>query len=170
MLDDSPLNELVPTLYADLHRIAARHLRAERADHTLQPTALLNEAYLKLSDDGKRRFNNRTHFLAVASRVMKQVLVDHARARATAKRRVAETPADVPCVNFHGSKPFEILRINRVLEAMAQEDADLAKLVELRYFGGLSPKEIAQVLNCSIHVVRHDLRFAQAWLRRELSR
>jgi RNA polymerase sigma factor (TIGR02999 family) len=170
-IDESPLNDLVSKLYSDLHRIAARHLRSERLDHTLQATALLNEAYVKLSDDDQRQFNNKTHFLAVASRVMKQVLVDHARKRSTEKRGGGASAADkLQLASVPGTQPFDILRINRVLEALAAEDDALAQTVELRYFGGLSAKEIAEVLNRSVHVVRHDIRFAQAWLRRELSR
>ena len=168
---DSVLNEWIPELYAELHRIAARHLRDERPDHTLQPTALLHEVYLKLSGDGTRRFTDKVHFLAVASRVMRQVLVDHARARATAKRGGGQAPSvDLFVAALPQSAPLDVLRVHRALDLLAVEDAALARLVELRYFGGLTPKEIAEALGQSIHVVRHDLRFAQAWLRREFSR
>lgn len=170
-LRESALNDLLPALYADLHRIAASHLRGERRDHTLQPTALLHEAYLKLSSEGQRRFADKTHFLAVASRVMRQVLVDHARARATAKRGGGDSAGDnVQVAVLPRSEPIDVLRVHRALEVMAEEDEALAQLVELRYFGGLTPKELADALQRSIHAVRHDLRFAQAWLRRELSR
>ena len=170
-IDEPALNDLTPALYAELHRIAARHLRNERSDHTLQPTALLHEAYMKLSAEGQRRFTDKTHFLAVASRIMRQVLVDHARARATAKRGGKAPGGDnLQLAALPRSQPLDVLRVHRALELLAQEDSALAELVELRYFGGLTPKEIAEVLHRSIHVVRHDLRFAQAWLRRELSR
>jgi RNA polymerase sigma-70 factor, ECF subfamily len=169
--DEPVLNELIPELYAELHRIAARHLRDERPDHTLQPTALLHEVYLKLSGDGARRFTDKVHFLAVASRVMRQVLVDHARARATAKRGGGRPPSEaVYLAALPKSAPLDVLRVHRALDLLAAEDQALARLVELRYFGGLTPKEIADALQQSIHVVRHDLRFAQAWLRREFSR
>jgi RNA polymerase sigma factor (TIGR02999 family) len=169
--DESAVNDLTPELYADLRRIAARHLRNERGDHTLQPTALLHEAYLKLLDAGDRRFSDRTHFLAVASRVMRQVLVDHARARATSKRGGGRAPAEpILLATLPKSEPLDVLRVHRALEAMTHEDASLAELIELRYFGGLTPKEMAATLGRSIHAIRHDLRFAQAWLRRELSR
>ncbi len=167
---DPVLNDLMPELYAELHRIAARHLRAERVDHTLQPTALLHEVYLKLSGDRARRFSDRVHFLAVASRVMRQVLVDHARARATAKRGGGQAAEAVYVAAIPASAPLDVLHVHRALERLAAEDAALARLVELRYFGGLNATEIAEALQQSIHVVRHDLRFAQAWLRRELSR
>ena len=170
-IDEAGLNDLTPALYAELHRIAASHLRHERSDHTLQPTALLHEAYLKLSAEGQRRFTDKTHFLAVASRVMRQVLVDYARARATAKRGGKSTRSgDVQLAALPRSEPIDVLRVHRALELLTQEDSALAELVELRYFGGLTPVEIAEVLRRSIHIVRHDLRFAQAWLRRELSR
>jgi RNA polymerase sigma factor (TIGR02999 family) len=167
----SALNDLVPSLYADLHRLAARHLRNERGDHTLQPTALLHEAYLKLSGDGQSRFNDRTHFLALASRVMRQVLVDHARARGAAKRGGAGPVRDegLQLAGPSGGEPVDIIAVHRALESMAREDETLAQLVELHYFGGLTATEIAAAVDQSIHVVRHRLRFAQAWLRRELA-
>jgi RNA polymerase sigma factor (TIGR02999 family) len=172
---DKPLNEFMTALYPDLHRIAARQLRGERYDHTLQPTALLHEAYLKLSDDGQRQFNDRVHFLAIASRVMRQVLVDYARARATSKRAGARVEDDagemaeasLQVVN-RGTEPLKILELDHALEALAQEDKSLAQLIEMRYFGGMTAKETAEALGCSAHIVRHDLRLAQAWLRREL--
>ena len=170
-MDEPALHELTAALYTELHQIAARHLRNERREHTLQPTALLHEAYVKLSADGRRRFTDRTHFLALASRVMRQVLIDHARARATVKRS-AQTAAggELQLAQSSRSQPLSVLSVQRALELLAQEDAALAKLVELHYFGGLTAREIAVVLHRSIHVVRHDLRFAQAWLRRQLSR
>jgi len=175
-IDQSTLNELVNSVYADLHRIAARHLLRERSGHTLQATALLHEVYLKLSDDRQRRFNNKTHFLAVASRVMRQVLVDYARARAANKRDggrredVDESASAVQLAPNRGSEPIEILELNRVLDALAQEDEYLCQIVEMRYFGGMTAKETAEALGRSVHIIRHDLRLAQAWLRRELHR
>jgi RNA polymerase sigma factor (TIGR02999 family) len=178
--DQSALNQLVNALYGDLHRIAARHLRGERSEHTLQATALLHEAYLKLSEETQRQFNGRTHFLAVASRVMRQVLVDHARARVTQKRgggssRHNDPNANVPMQSLQvatkrGNDPVEILELNRVLDVLAQEDESLAQVIEMRYFGGMTAEETAKVLGRSVHTVRHDLRLAKAWLRRELGR
>jgi RNA polymerase sigma factor (TIGR02999 family) len=171
--DDSTLNELVSSLYDDLHRIAARHLRGERPDHTLQTTALLNEAYVKLSGGGQSRFNSRTHFLAVASRVMRQVLVDYARARVTLKRDggkqedLSEVTVSLQLAT-RGTEPVEILELNRALDALAREDEYLVQIVEMRYFGGMTAKETADAIGRSVHVIRHDLRFAQAWLRREV--
>ena len=168
------LDSLIETLYGDLHRIAERQLRSERPDHTLQATALMHEAYLKLSESAQRQFVDRTHFLAVASRVMRQVLVDYAKARLTDKRgkgKQVELEEEEPRtlqVAGRNTKPVEILELNRAIEALAREDEDLAKLIELRYFGGMTAEETADALGRSVHVVRHDLRLAHAWLRREL--
>jgi len=172
------LNRLVEALYGDLHRIAECHLRSERADHTLQPTALLHEAYLKLSDSAQSQFADRTHFLAIASRVMRQVLVDYARARLTDKRGNGkvqeldenESTACLHVVASRNTKPVEILELNEAIEALSREDSGLAELIELRYFGGMSAEETAAALGRSVHVVRHDLRLAHAWLRRKLHR
>ncbi len=173
--EQSALNELVAALYSELHRIAARQLRGERPSHTLQPTALVHEAYLKLARENQG-FEDRAHFLAVASRVMRQVLVDHARARA-AKKRSAEQGAnpgaplasDLQVVANKGAGPLDILDLDATLEALAEEDRALAQLIEMRYFGGMTAEETSHVLGQSVHVVRHDLRLAQAWLRRKLS-
>ena len=170
--DESVLNDLVKTLYDELHRIAARQLRGERPAHTLQTTALVHEAYLKLVGDQQRGFTDQVHFLAVASRVMRHVLVDYARARATKKRDgnatfLLTTGGDVE--GGSGVEQIELLDLDRALDALAQEDQSLAQLVEMRYFGGMTAEETAEALGQSVHVVRHDLRLAQAWLRRQLS-
>ena len=168
--DEAALNGLVSALYDELHRIAVRHLRGERTGHTLQATALVHEAYLKLAGDGARQFADRAHFLAIASRVMRQVLVDHARARA-AKKRSGEDPAAALAVQSRpGLGPVELLDLDTALTALAREDQPLAQLIEMRYFGGMTAEETAEVLGQSVHVVRHDLRLAQAWLQRYLRR
>ena len=170
--DQSVLNELVTALYDDLRRIAARHLRAERPEHTLQTTALVHEAYLRLFSNVPRQFEGRVHFLAVASRVMRQVLVDYARARATKKRSGdgAAWTMSLAAEGDAGIEQLELLELDRALEALAGEDKLLAQLIEMRYFGGMTAEETAEALGQSVHVVRHDLRLAQAWLRRDLSR
>jgi RNA polymerase sigma factor (TIGR02999 family) len=175
-MDRQALNKLVKALYGDLHRIAERHLRAERPGHTLQATALLHEAYVKLSDDRQREFSDRTHFLAVASRVMRQVLVDYARARATEKRRShrrqkLEEDDSLTALRVTANpdiEPVDVLDLNRALDALAREDSELAELIEMRYFGGMTAEETAEATGRSVHVVRHDLHLAHAWLRREL--
>ena len=170
------LNQLAQILYGDLHRIAERQLRGERPNHTLQATALLHEAYVKLSRERSQQFNDETHFLAVASRVMRQVLVDHARARASDKRgqgrnvSLEENHSDQHLQVSAGGNvdPVDILQLNRALESLAREDTDLANLIEMRYFGGMSAEETAAALDRSVHAVRHDLRLAHAWLLRSL--
>ena len=177
-MNQDHLNDLMGALYDDLYRIAARHVHSERRDHTLQATALLHEAYLKLSDSAQSEFNDRTHFLAIASRVMRQVLVDYARARRTEKRGGGEAPAsgDIDSAQplqlraTRSTESIVILNLHRALEALAREDAELAQLIELRYFGGMTAEETAEALGRSVHVIRHDLRLAHAWLRRELDR
>ena len=170
--DESALNELVKSLYDELHRIAAGKLRGERSGHTLQTTALVHEAYLKLVGDDERQFADRAHFLAVASRVMRQVLVDYARARATKKR--AGDPVvlttNLAVVGDAAVEQVELLDLNAALDALAGEDQSLAQLIEMRYFGGMTAEETAEALGQSVHIVRHDLRLAQAWLRRNLNR
>jgi RNA polymerase sigma factor (TIGR02999 family) len=175
--DDSALNDLVAELYDELHRIAARRLRNERTGHTLQTTALVHEAYLKLIGERQREFNDEVHFLAVAARVMRQVLVDYARARSTKKRAGADADAQrvawTAHVEVHGNaglEQVELLALDRALEALAAEDQSLAQLIEMRYFGGMSAEDTAVALGRSVHIVRHDLRLAQAWLRRNLGR
>jgi RNA polymerase sigma factor (TIGR02999 family) len=171
----SGFDEVVGLLYEELHCIAARQLRAERASHTLQPTALVNEAYLKLIGGGQCEFEDRAHFLAVASRVMRQVLVDYARARASKKRGAAvalESEGSMVTLQFHAhsaGSQVELLDLDAALESLDRENHFLARLVEMRYFGGMTAEETAGVLGRSVHVVRHDLRLAQAWLRRNLS-
>ncbi len=171
--DDTAMSRLADVLYDELRHIAARYLRRERAGHTLEPTALVHEAYLKLLGAGRGGFADRTHFLAVASRVMRQVLVDYARARAAKKRGGDGVAAPVETVivmadQHAGVENVDLLDLNTALDALAREDARLAQLVEMRYFGGMTAEETAAVLGESLHVVKHDMRFAQAWLRRAL--
>jgi RNA polymerase sigma factor (TIGR02999 family) len=174
--DDSALGELTPTLYGELRRIASRHLRGERPDHTLQPTALVHEAYLKLFEGVSREYTDKVHFLAVASRVMRQVLVDHARARATQKRSTPESTGgaaprstSLEVQGGDGIELLELIELDGAMRALAAENESMARLIEMRYFGGMTAEESAEALGISVHVVRHDLRFAQAWLRRKLA-
>jgi RNA polymerase sigma factor (TIGR02999 family) len=165
--------ELTPELYAQLRRIAGRHLSGERRDHTLQPTALVHEAYLKINSVRERTFHDEVHFLAVAGRVMRQVLVDHARSRSTLKRS-GGCVREVSCTTVlelkedAGPELVDVIQLDDALSALAAEDETLSRLVEMRYFGGLTAEESAEALGMSVHVVRHNLRFAQAWLRRKL--
>jgi RNA polymerase sigma factor (TIGR02999 family) len=169
--EQSALNELAPALYRELHRIASRHLSGERQNHTLQTTALVHEAYLKLLEGVERQFADRGHFLAIASRVMRQVLVDYARSRATQKRSGGEQTtwtANLESPDGKGLELIELIRLNTAIDELATENALSAQFIEMRYFGGLTAEETAEALNMSVHVVRHDLRFALAWLKRRL--
>jgi RNA polymerase sigma factor (TIGR02999 family) len=169
--DQSALPELVGTLYDELYRIASRQMRSERPGHTLQATALVHEAYLKLTGDVRPGFADKVHFLAVASRVMRQVLVDYARARSRKKRsRDGEEnwTANVDIESANKGERVELLGLDRALEQLAAEDATLVQIVEMKYFGGMTAEEIAEALAQSVHVVRHDLRLAHAWLWRKL--
>ncbi|HYP07858.1 MAG TPA: ECF-type sigma factor [Bryobacteraceae bacterium] len=165
--------EVSPDLYRDLRRIAARHLGSERRNHTLQPTALVNEAYLKLFNGQGQQFNDDVHFLSVASRVMRQVLIDYARSRATQKRNdpgsqvISATSIEIQGEN--GAQLMDLIALDDALAALAADNERLARLVEMRFFGGMTAEESAEALGISVHVVRHELRFAQAWLRRKLS-
>jgi RNA polymerase sigma factor (TIGR02999 family) len=161
-----------PSLYGELRRIAARQLNTERLNHTLQPTALVHEAYLKLSGERERSYSDDSHFLAVASRVMRQILVDHARSRCAQKRlgdrhfSLSDVTVTVSCES--GLELNQLLQLDDALDALAAEDETLARLVEMRYFGGMTAEESAEVLGISAHIVRHYLRYAQTWLRRRL--
>ena len=171
--DNSALNELTPALYSELHRIALRQLSGERPDHTLQATALVHEAYLKLFAGADQKFTDKVHFLAVASRVMRQVLVDYARSRSTQKRsagdKVSLEPTNLEVTSGKGVELFELVKLDDAIKELAAEDENLVRLIEMKYFGGMTAEETAEALGLSVHVVRHDLRFAQAWLRRKLT-
>ena len=174
--DEAALDELVTALYSELRRVASRHLKGERPGHTLQTTALVHEVYLKLAGDRECGFNDRAHFLSVASRVMRQVLVDYARARATQKRAGDEPGKLQPLttgIQVEVKKdlaPVELLDLDAALEVLAREDSSLAQIIEMRYFGGMTAEQTAEALGQSVHIVRHDLRLAQAWLYRRLSK
>lgn len=167
--DSSALDQLVPLVYAELRRIAARQLRAERGNHTLQPTALVNELYLRLVDQRGVDWQNRAHFLGVAARVMRRILVDHARRHGARKRGDGiqavplEEASDLPASN-----EIPILALDQALARLEEVDHELARIVELRAFGGLTIEEAAHVLKVSPSTAKRDWRTAKAWLTREL--
>lgn len=169
--DDAALERLLPAVHAELHRIAERCMRAERADHSLQATALVNEAYVRLVDARKVRWQDRTHFLAMSARLMRRVLVDSARARKNQKRGGAlqriTLDQDLPAVC---DTPEDLIAVDTALDALTAEHARKGQVVELRFFGGLSVEETAEALGVSEETVMRDWRFAKSWLRRELSR
>jgi RNA polymerase sigma factor (TIGR02999 family) len=171
--DRSALDELMPLVYGELRRIARAFMRRQHPGHTLQPTALVNEAFIRLFDKTKPEIVDRAHLLALMSRVMRQVLVDHARAGATEKRggAAARVPLDTNVKIGHDleTQPLNMLDLHRALEALEGENAELAEVVEMHYFGGMTAEEVALAVGRSAHVVRHELRFARAWLRRTLA-
>ena len=172
--EQSALDELMPLVYTELRRIAQSFMRRQPPGHTLQPTALVNEAFIKLFGDVQPTVADRAHFLALMSRVMRQVLVDHARALGAAKRgggkgRVPwDTSIEVP--DRGTAHPLKLLDLHGALEALERENDSLARVVEMFYFGGMTAEEVATAVGRSAHVVRHELRLARAWLRRELAR
>lgn len=161
---------LLSLVYDELRKIAAQYLRKERGDHTLQPTALVHEAYLKLIDISDVSWQDRAHFFAVASNVMRHILVDHARARLTDKRggevqRIALEDA----VSFSGERTdIDLLALDEALEQLAAFDPAQSKIVELRFFGGLTIEETAHVLNISPATVKREWTMAKAWLFRRM--
>ena len=169
--DESARGQLISLVYDTLHRIAQSQLRRERPDHTLQPTALVNEAYLKLFGRSEIQFVDRAHFFAVVSQAMRRILVDHARARAAAGRKDGPVQLDaaIELKAVSASEPTKLLDLDRAIEALARERRSLAELIEMRYFGGMTAEETAEVVGRSVHVVRHELRLAHAWLRRQLA-
>jgi RNA polymerase sigma factor (TIGR02999 family) len=168
--DSDAIDKLIPLIYSELHRLAEIVFRSEAPGNTLQPTALLHEAFLRLfADTTTPLFVDRAHFLGIAARLMRQILVDHARSRRAQKRgsglRVQFSE------NLPSAKPDEdLLDLDRALADLAEEDPRLVVLIELRFFGGMTAKEIAEIRTESVHVVRHDLRYAQARLRRIFDR
>ena len=165
--DKAVLNELLPVLYTELRGLASNYLgREHRKNHTLQPTALVHEAYLRLVDQKAARWEGRSHFFGAASNIMRQVLVDHARRRMADKRggEFEKMQLEESIVVASKDKSFELLALNRALEELAEIDEQKAKVVELRYFGGLSVEETAQVLGVAEITVKRHWRVAKAWL------
>jgi RNA polymerase sigma factor (TIGR02999 family) len=164
------LGQLLPLVYAELRRVAARQLRNERADHTLQPTALVHEVYIRLVDQRQVDWQNRAHFFGVSAQVMRRILVDHARRHSASKRGEG-----VRCVSIDEAKDvaaasneIPILALDHALDRLEKIDSALAKIVELRAFGGLTIEEAAHVLSVSPSTVKRDWRTAKAWLNHEL--
>src|SRR5215813_11679991 len=167
--DDHALDSLTPLVYRDLRRIASYILKGERPNHTLQPTALVHETYLKLAGAAKQRWQDRTHFFAVAARAMRQVLVDYARRHRREKRggKAQILQLDEALV-FAAERSGELLALDEAMNRLAAVDQRKARVVELRFFGGLENEEIGEVLNVSANTVMRDWNLAKAWLRREM--
>lgn len=169
--NDQAARELIPVVYKELHRLAVGHLRRERRDHTLQPTALVHEAYIKLVAQRETDWQSRTHFFAVASKLMRRILVDYARRHLRAKRGGAQTKVSLEGVDLASPHPPDaMLAVDESLTRLEQLDARQARIVELRYFGGLTIEEAAQVLQISATTVRREWTSAKAWLYGELKK
>ncbi len=162
--------ELAPLLYGELRRVAERCMGNQGAEHTLQPTALVHEAWMRLSSAGGAAVTDRVHFLRLAARTMRHVLVDHARAKATQKRDVARqrVPLDGVLASFE-ERSLDVLALSAALEGLAAKDPELARIVELRFFAGLTVEQVADVLGVSARTVHRTWRVARLWLRDELA-
>jgi RNA polymerase sigma factor (TIGR02999 family) len=171
--EDAEGGELLAAVYGELHRQAARAMRRESADHTLQATALVHEAYLRLVDQRRVEWRNRAHFFGIAAQMMRRILVDHARGRDAAKRggglaSVTLTDA-IARSGGEADDAVDVLALHEALERLAALDPDQARVVELRYFGGMSIEETAEVMEISPATVKREWAVARAWLKRELS-
>jgi RNA polymerase sigma-70 factor (ECF subfamily) len=167
--DASALEQLVPLVHRELHRIARHCMAAERSGHTLQPTALLNEAYLRLTGVARLDWQNRAHFFAMSARLMRRILVDVARAKHYQKRGGGSVVAPLDeAMAVAAERPPDLVALDLALEALAQFDSRKSRVVELRFFGGFTVEETADVLGVSPETVHRDWRLAKSWLRREL--
>ncbi len=162
-------SKLVPLVYEQLRRLAASYMRRERPDHTLQPTALVHEAYLKLMDQRRVSWQNRSHFYRLAARLMRRVLVDHAREVNASRRAKGQKVALDESLAYSKEKPSELLAIDEALSRLAETEPRLGQVVELRFFGGCSEEEIARILGVSARTVKRDWKLARAWLYAELN-
>jgi RNA polymerase sigma-70 factor (ECF subfamily) len=168
--DQAALEKLMPLVYNELRRLANNYLRRERANHTLQPTALVNEAYLKLIDQRNAQWQNRAHFFGISAQLMRRILVDHARQHQAVKRggsnqqRLSITSAE----EIAQQPGVDLLALNEALDQLASIDPQQAQIVELKFFAGLSIAETAEVLGISHATVERDWKMARAWLRRQL--
>jgi RNA polymerase sigma factor (TIGR02999 family) len=168
--EESAVEAITPYIYSELHWLAGHYLRKERGGHTLQPTALVNEAWMRLAGINAPEFQNRKHFYAIAARLMRQILVDHARQKLAGKRGggAKEVPLNERVICSSDSA-HEYLMLHDALEKLAQADARKAQVIELRFFSGMTIEEIAEYLHVSVSTVMREQRFAEAWLSRYLA-
>ena len=168
--NQSALDELYPLVYDELHRLARRYMSRERKGHTLQTTALINEAYVRLVDQKNVHWANRSHFFAISAQIMRRILIDHARRHLYAKRGGGAQQVSLEEVAAITPNPSrELVRLDDALKSLAEMDPRRSQVVELRYFGGLNNEEIAGVLNISANTVTRDRNMARAWLYQQLS-
>jgi RNA polymerase sigma factor (TIGR02999 family) len=167
--DKTVITRLMPLIYDELHRRATAYMREERSGHTLQPTALVHETYLKLVEQRDTTFKNRAHFMAVAAKLMRRILIDHARARLSNKRGGGESPQpSQQAALLEPNSPEMLLAVNQALSKLQAIDPRQEEIVEMRFFGGLTVDETAEVLGISTRTVEREWTFARAWLYREL--
>jgi RNA polymerase sigma factor (TIGR02999 family) len=168
--DRQALEALLPLVYQELRHIAQYHLRQERPDHTLQSTALVHEAYLRLTKQSPPEIENRAHFMAVASRLMRQILVDHARGHRAAKRG-GGIKLEIQDVGSSEKAPsVDLIMLDDALNELARLDPQQSRIVELRFFGGMSIEETAEIVGVSVTTVKREWATARAWLRREVGK
>lgn len=167
--DQSARDQFIESVYSELHRLAESYLRKERDNHTLQPTALVNEAYLKLFGSRSKNWENREHFIGAAAGIMRHVLVDYARARQTNKRGGNFPPISLSSADkFIGTAPVDLIKLDDALNRLAGIDAQKSRIVELKFFGGMTIEETAAALAVAPTTVERGWRMAKAWLKREL--
>jgi len=169
--DEQALDRLMPIVYEDLRRSASVHLRHERPDHTLQTTALVHEAYLRIIDQRRVQWRGAAHFLALAARMMRRILIDHARSHRYAKRGGGARKVALDEIGEPAAEQGlpEVLRMDEALTSLSESDPQLGRIVEMRYFGGLTSEQIAEVLGISVPTVTRRIRMAKAWLARHLA-
>jgi len=168
--DQGALEQLIPLVHEELRRVARRHMAHERAGHTLQATALVNEAYVRLIDIRQVNWQDRTHFFAMSSRLMRRILVDFARSKGSQKRGAGAHKVSLDEALIISTEPgADLVALDDALDALAVFDARKAQVVEMRFFGGLSVEETAEALNVSVDTVMRDWKLAKAWLLRELA-
>ena len=170
--DQDALDALTPIVYEELHRLARRYLRRERSGHSLQATALVNEAYMRLADYTRMQWQDRAHFFAVSAQVMRRILVDHARRRNVKRGRGVQLVSleDAVVVAPAEDAETDLVALDRALIGLTRIDPRKAQIVEMRFFGGLTVEEIGEVLNVSTGTIKRDWRAAKAWLYQELTR
>jgi len=168
--DRSALNELIPLVHDELRRLAHRYMSGERAGHTLETTALVNEAYIRLIDSSRVQWKNRAHFFAVSAQLMRRILVDYARSHRSAKRGGGATPVPLDdALVLSSDLDPDLVALDEALSRLASLDERKSQVVELRFFGGLAVEETAEVLGVSADTVMRDWRLAKSWLMREMS-
>ncbi len=168
--DQAALDELIPLVYDELRRVAGRYMRRESQDHTLQTSALVNEAYLRLVDQRSVQWQNRAHFFGVAAQLMRRILVDHARSRSRAKRGGGAQMVSLDEQAVMSKEVAEVIALDEALKTLAEMDLRKSQIVEMKFFGGLTNEEVAEVLKVTSRTVEREWRKAKAWLNRAINK